>query len=129
MPQPGETITGTVVSASKSEIRLDINGIHIGVIRGRELYNESVEYGNLTPGQTVEATIMEMENENGEMELSFRFAGQQKAWENLKGIISPLKKTKENQVTVSIWKRNLGKNRIGHASLQTYGNNGIYASL
>lgn len=83
IPQAGETVKGNVVTASKSEVRLDIDGVLIGVVRGPELYEEADEYANLKPGDEVEATVIEEENENGELELSFRFAGQQKAWTNL----------------------------------------------
>ncbi|MBU0647283.1 S1 RNA-binding domain-containing protein [Patescibacteria group bacterium] len=78
--QIGEIVKGTVVSASKAEVRLDIDGIACGVVRGQELYFEAEEYANLKPGDEVEATVIEEENENGELELSFKYAGQQKAW-------------------------------------------------
>ena len=80
IPQVGDIIKGTVLSASKAEVKLDIDGIATGVVRGRELYFEAEEYANLKPGDEVEATIIEEENENGDLELSFRSAGQQKAW-------------------------------------------------
>jgi len=83
IPQIGDIIIGEVLSASKAEVRLDVNGVIIGVVRGQELYNESDEYANLKPGDKIEATVMEEENENGELELSFRHAGQQKAWSSL----------------------------------------------
>jgi len=83
IPQAGDIVKGTVLSASKAEIRLDIDGIASGVVRGRELYFEAEEYANLKPGDVVEATVVEEENENGELELSFRSAGQQKAWSAL----------------------------------------------
>lgn len=83
IPQAGDIITGTVLSASKAEVKLDIGGISTGVVRGRELYFEAEEYANLKPGDEVEATIVEEENENGDLELSFRSAGQQKAWSAL----------------------------------------------
>jgi len=83
IPQVGDIIKGTVLSASKAEVKLDINGIATGVVRGRELYFEAEEYANLKPGDEVEATIVEEENENGDLELSFRSAGQQKAWSAL----------------------------------------------
>ena len=83
IPQAGDIITGTVLSASKAEVKLDIDGIATGVVRGRELYFEAEEYANLKPGDQVEATIIEEENENGDLELSFRSAGQQKAWSAL----------------------------------------------
>lgn len=84
VPQVSETVTGTVLSASKAEVRLDIEGTFIGVVRGRELYDEAPEYANLKPGDEIEATVIEAENENGNLELSFRYAGQEKAWAALK---------------------------------------------
>lgn len=83
IPQVGDTVTGTVLTASKAEVRLDINGIMTGVVRGRELFYEAIEYADLKPGDEIEATVMEGENENGELELSFRFAGQEKTWTSL----------------------------------------------
>ena len=61
IPQAGEIIKGTVISASKAEVKLDIDGITTGVVRGRELYFEAEEYANLKPGDEVEATIIEEE--------------------------------------------------------------------
>lgn len=84
VPQVGETVTGLVVSASKAEVRLDIDGTFIGIVRGRELYDEAPEYANLKPGDEIEATVIEEENELGNLELSFRYAGQEKAWAGLK---------------------------------------------
>jgi ribosomal protein S1 len=83
IPKIGDVIRGSVISASRREVRLDVNGIKTGVIRGRELYAESSEYASLKTGDEVEATVVELENENGEVELSFRFAGQKKAWEEI----------------------------------------------
>jgi small subunit ribosomal protein S1 len=84
LPKVGDTVTGVVIAASNSEVRLDIDGVMTGVIRGRELYPEAEEYSTLKPGDTTEATVIEEENENGELELSFRFAGQEKAWRTLR---------------------------------------------
>ncbi|MFH1412448.1 MAG: S1 RNA-binding domain-containing protein [bacterium] len=83
IPQIGDIIKGSVVSASKSEVKLDINGVMAGVVRGRELYFEAEEYSNLKPGDEIEATVIDEENENGELELSFRHAGQEKTWQTL----------------------------------------------
>jgi ribosomal protein S1 len=84
VPQVGEIIKGKVVSASKSEVKLDFDGIMMGVVRGPELYVEVPEFANLKPGDEVEAAVIEEENENGELELSFRQVGQEKAWEHLR---------------------------------------------
>lgn len=83
IPKVGDLVKGTVVDVSRSEIRLDIEGITTGVVRGREFYDDSSEQDAVKVGDVVEATVLELENENGEMELSFRHAGHQKAWETL----------------------------------------------
>ncbi len=84
IPQVGDIIRSTVVSASKAEVKLDVNGILMGVVRGPELYNEVPEYSELKPGDEVEAAVVDEENENGELELSFRLVGQEKAWKTLR---------------------------------------------
>lgn len=86
IPQIGELIEGVVVSIGKNEVILDIEGIHTGVVRGKEILDESGDASNLKIGDKIAATILELDNENGELELSFRFAGHQKAWENLEKI-------------------------------------------
>ncbi len=68
-PKAGDTVKGVVLSASRAEVRLDIDGILTGIVRGQELYEESDEYSSLQPGDEVEATVVEEENENGELEL------------------------------------------------------------
>ncbi|MFA5021767.1 MAG: S1 RNA-binding domain-containing protein [Patescibacteria group bacterium] len=83
IPKVGEIVKGKIIDISRSEIRLDIEGLTTGVVRGREFYDEASEYSNLKVGDEVEATVIELENENGEMELSLRFAGHQKVWGNL----------------------------------------------
>ena len=84
IPQVGDIIKGTVVTASKSEVILDIEGVLMGVVRGPELYAEVDEYANLKPGDQAEAAVLETENEGGHIELSFRQVGQEKAWEALR---------------------------------------------
>lgn len=83
IPKVGEMVKGMVISVDKGEVRIDIEGMTTGVVRARELFNESQEYANLKPGDKVEATVIDLENENGEMELSFRIAGMQRVWDNM----------------------------------------------
>lgn len=83
IPKVGDVVKGRVLSVSKNEVHLDIDGMTTGVIRGRELFDESGEYSDLKIGDTANATVIEVENENDEMELSFRQAGHRKAWAEL----------------------------------------------
>ncbi len=84
IPAVGDTVHGVVLAASKSEVRLDLNGVRTGVVRGPELYLEADEYAKLKVGDEIDAIVIEQENENGDVELSFRLAGQEKAWDNLR---------------------------------------------
>ncbi len=103
IPKVGDVVKATVVSVSSNEIHLDIEGITTGIVRGRELIDESGTYIDLSEGDIVEATVLEMENEKGVMELSFRQAGHQKAWENLERLMKD-----EEVITVIITDANKG---------------------
>ncbi len=83
VPKVGDLVEGTVISLSKNEIYLDLAGITTGIIRGREIYDESTEFSNLKVGDVAQATVVGLDNENGYMELSLREAGHKKAWDNL----------------------------------------------
>ncbi len=83
IPQVGDLVKGHVISIDRGEVRVDINGIIIGVVRGDELFSESKEFAHIKVGDEVEATVVEDENENGEMELSFRVAGNRLVWERM----------------------------------------------
>lgn len=83
IPKVGDIIAGQVLSVSKNEVHLDIDGLTTGVIRGREILDESGDSADLKVGEEASATVVELENENGQMELSFRTAGHRKAWDNL----------------------------------------------
>ncbi len=86
LPKVGDIIKGKVISANKKEVLLDIDGLTTGVIRGKELCNELAEFAELKPGAEAEATVLELENEKGMLELSFRYAGHQKTWAVLEKI-------------------------------------------
>lgn len=81
IPKKGEVVKGVVLSVGKTEIRVDLPGYKTGVVRGPELGVDAMSADTLKVGDEVEATVIDMENENGDLELSFRFAGQRKAWD------------------------------------------------
>jgi small subunit ribosomal protein S1 len=83
VPREGELVSGEVLDISKNGIVVNIEGQLTGLVRGRELDDESGEYSKLSIGDKVEATVLSPENEQGMLELSFRQAGHRKAWESL----------------------------------------------
>lgn len=103
LPNPGDLVSCKIVGITKNEIKVDIDGIYIGTIRGREIIDESRDGKDLQVGDEIEATVLEQENENGELELSLRFAGHKKAWDNL----IKLKESGEN-IPVTVMDANRG---------------------
>ncbi len=83
-PKVGDVVKGKVLSVDKGEVRIDVEGVTTAIVRGAEMFAESQEYANLKPGDEVEGTVIDLENENGEMELSFKVAGMQRVWDNLR---------------------------------------------
>jgi len=88
LPKVGELVSGTVVYVGKNEAYVDIDGVATGLIRGRELNDASGQYADLVPGQFIEATLLESENEYGLLELSLRHAGHQRAWTTIHELLS-----------------------------------------
>ena len=102
IPKMGDVVKGRVISIAKNEVRIDIDGYRTGVVRGREITDPSRDGIGQKVGDEVEATVVELENENGEVELSFRFAGHRKAWDRLQelfrsGEILPVKVTEASK--------------------------------
>jgi small subunit ribosomal protein S1 len=87
LPEVDEIIDGMVLSVSKTEVIVDIGGIATGVVRGRELYDESGDFANVKIGDGIQATVLDIENERGLYELSFRAAGHRKAWDELQKFV------------------------------------------
>ncbi|MEK7606588.1 MAG: S1 RNA-binding domain-containing protein [Patescibacteria group bacterium] len=83
IPKMGDIIKGIILSLAKNEMRIDIPGFKTGVIRGLEMISTRALYPDLAIDKEVEATVVELENERGEVELSMRFTGERRAWEEI----------------------------------------------
>lgn len=83
VPKVGDVLEGKVLTVGKNEVYVDIEGIGLGVVRGRELFDESVRLATLKVGDLVAASVVEPENKEGNIELSFRAAGQERVWQTL----------------------------------------------
>ncbi len=81
--KPGDMVAGKILSVGKNEVYVDIEGYGIGVVRGRELYDDEATLSSLKPGSEVYASVVETENKDGNIELSFRQAGQERVWTTL----------------------------------------------
>lgn len=81
--KPGDMVPGKILSVGKNEVYVDIEGYGIGVVRGRELYDDEATLSSLKPGDEVYASVVDIENSEGNIELSFRQAGQERVWQTL----------------------------------------------
>jgi len=98
-PKVGDTIAGVVISVGRNEVRLDIAGLAIGLVRGPELD----KHMDLRVGDEVEANVVGLDNEFGELELSLRGAGRKKSWEKLRELFGT-----NNVFTVRVLDANKG---------------------
>ncbi|MBU2025512.1 S1 RNA-binding domain-containing protein [Patescibacteria group bacterium] len=92
VPKVGELVKGKVLDMGKNALYLDLGIIGTGVVLGREMKDGLGVVDNLRKGDKVEATVIELENEDGYMELSLREAGYEKIWDELK------RKKEENEI-------------------------------
>jgi len=107
MPRPlkeGEVVRGKVIGIGRSAIYVDLGCFGTGVIYGREFKEAKDMLKNLKIGEEVSAKIIDLETEDGFVELSVKEATQQMAWEEIKN-----KKEKDEVIKVKI----LGANKGG----------------
>jgi small subunit ribosomal protein S1 len=80
----GDMVEGTLISVGKNEVYVDLEGYGVGVVRGRELYDDEATLSALKPGDKIFVSVIEPENKDGIAELSLRQAGQERVWQTLK---------------------------------------------
>jgi len=112
LPKIGDLVQAKIISLGSSEIYLDIGGVLTGLVRGRELKDESDKYAHLKPGDEVTATVLDLENEKGILELSLRSAGHKQAWQNFNDL-----KTNSEIVEVKILEANKGGLMVGYENI------------
>jgi len=103
-PRVGEVIEGKVVGVGKSAIYLDLGLFGTGVIYGKEFRDSKNSLKDLKNGDKVFSKVVNLENEDGYVELSLRKANQEMAWKKLAE-----KKEEGEIVTVKV----LGANKGG----------------
>ncbi|MFH1508660.1 MAG: S1 RNA-binding domain-containing protein [bacterium] len=83
IPQLGDTVEGIILDISKNAIYVDLGPYGVGVVRGQELFESIDMYDDLKVGDKLSANVVDYENENGNIELSFKQISKQQAWEDL----------------------------------------------
>jgi len=83
VPAVGDLIKGKVITVTNSAVYLDLGALGTGIIMGREMKDGLGIVENLNEGDEIEATVVELENDEGYVELSIREAAYEKAWGEL----------------------------------------------
>jgi small subunit ribosomal protein S1 len=89
LPQVGEIRKGTIASINTNQILVSIGAKSEGIIAGRELEQLTEEERNaLQVGQEVNVFVVNPEDANGNVVLSFKRAQEQMSWENVERMIA-----------------------------------------
>jgi len=83
-PRVDEIIEGKVIAKERGALFLDLGVIGAGIIYGKEFYEAKDSLKNLKIGDNVFAKIVDLENEEGYLELSISQAGKELTWGELK---------------------------------------------
>lgn len=81
-------VEGTVLSFGKASVFINLPPFGTGVIYGREYNNARDIIKNINVGDTIKAKIVELENENGYVELSLKEARQALVWKEAEEILN-----------------------------------------
>jgi len=82
-PKVGDVIEGTVLEIGSNAVYLDLGVFGTGIVLGKEIKDGLGTTDKLKVGDAVTATVTDMENEDGYIELSVREASIEKAWLDL----------------------------------------------
>jgi len=76
-----QVVEGTVIGIHGAEVYVDLSPYGTGIIYGKEYFSARDIIRNLNAGDAIKAKVVELENEDGYIELSLREAKKALAWE------------------------------------------------
>lgn len=82
IPNVGDIVEGKVIEIYSNYILLDLGPIGTGIVLGKEA-KDGLETTKIKKGDIVSATLTDLENEDGYIELSIREASYGKSWDDL----------------------------------------------
>ncbi|MDD2696549.1 MAG: S1 RNA-binding domain-containing protein [Candidatus Pacebacteria bacterium] len=101
--QVGKIVEGKVIGKARSAIFLDLGPIGTGIIYGKEFQEAKEALKGLKIGETLFSKIVDLENDQGYIELSLSQASDELTWEKLRQV-----KEKGETITVKISGANKG---------------------
>lgn len=97
IPTIGKIVEGKIIGRGRSSLFVDLGSWKTGIIYGKEFQEAKDNIKNLKIGDTIFTKIINLENEEGYIELSVSGASKELAWEVLKE-----KKEKNEMIKVKI---------------------------
>ena len=91
----GETVEGTIVGVGRSSVFLDLGIQGAGIIFGKEFIDAKYQLEKLEKGDKIIGKVIELENEDGYIELSVSKASKELMWKELQ-------KKKEQGETIKV---------------------------
>ncbi|MBU1993070.1 S1 RNA-binding domain-containing protein [Patescibacteria group bacterium] len=104
LPRVGEIVEGSVIGVGRSSVYVDLGPVGTGIIYGQEFQEAKVILKNAKIGDKLMLKIVELENDDGYIELSATQAGRELNWDKLL-----IKKEKGETLTAKV----LGANKGG----------------
>lgn len=84
VPKKGDILTGRILEKTSNALYLDLGQQGVGVVYGRELFDDLDTFTNAKIGDMAQATVQQVDNEEGYTELSLRSATRERSWEELR---------------------------------------------
>lgn len=79
----GEIVEGKMINKGRASVFLDLSPRGTGIIYGKEFYEAKGKLKDLKIGDSIFAKVVDLENEQGYIELSLSKAGRELAWDTL----------------------------------------------
>ena len=102
IPNVGDVLEGTVIEVFSNYILLDLGSLGTGIVLGKEV-KDGLGSAKMKKGDKVSATLTDLENEDGYIELSIREASYGKSWDDLES-----KKDTQDVVATKVLDANRG---------------------
>lgn len=102
VPSVGDVLDGKVIEVFSNYILLDLEPLGTGIVLGKEA-KDGLSSGKIKKGDLVSATLVDLENEDGYIELSIREASYGKSWDDLES-----KKDTQDVVATKVLDANRG---------------------
>jgi small subunit ribosomal protein S1 len=102
-PKVGEIVKGKIIVQERSSLFLDLGAIGTGIVYGREFYEIKERNKDIKAGDVVSVKIVNLENDDGYIELSVTGATHELVWDSLRA-----KKDNKESFPVKIMGANKG---------------------